>query len=111
MDRRLIMAMGTLVLPLAGCGQKVDKLFCGNEGCGWTDNSWDMISSLANLPPAPPPDRSNRLVGNPMAQALGHKWFFEPRFAGPSLQLDALKRPVAYGRVPKGQPSNVSCAS
>jgi cytochrome c peroxidase len=112
MSRRSFMTLIALgALPVSGCGEAADKLFCGSEGCGLTDERWESLSALANLPEAPPPDRSNRMVGNPDAQKLGHKWFFEPRFAGPSLQLDSLKRPVDYGRVAKGQPTNVSCAS
>ena len=91
---------------LAGCGGDVDKLFCSPAGCDFSTEEWHALAALADLP-APPPDRSNRYLGNTSAEILGQKFFYETRFSGPSLQTDSLRRPVAQARAPKGQPASV----
>jgi cytochrome c peroxidase len=93
---------------LPGCNANVDKLFCGAAGCDFSDEEWQALSALADLPP-PAPDPSNRYVGNAAAEALGHSLYYDTRFSGPSLLTDALKRAVTQGRAPQGQPSNVGC--
>lgn len=92
---------------LAACGD-VDKLFCSSAGCDFSSEEWRALSALADLP-APPPDRSNKYIGNTGAENLGHKFFYDVRFSGPSLQTDALRRPVSQGRAVKGQPTGVGC--
>ena len=47
----------------------------------------------------------------PAAQELGHRLFYDSRFSGSSLQVDALRRPVSQMRAPKGQPINLACVS
>jgi hypothetical protein len=51
---------------LAGCGGDVDKLFCSSAGCDFSTEEWRAVAALADLP-APPPDHSNRYVGNDRA--------------------------------------------
>ena len=93
---------------LAGCGGDVDKLFCSAAGCDFSTEEWRSVAALADLP-APPPDHSNRYVGNDRAVVLGQKFFYDTRFSGSSLQTDSLRRPVTQGRAPKGQPVGVGC--
>jgi len=100
-----------LMLATAGCGRYLDEHLCGAGGCTWSDQEWARASALAGLPATPPEDRSNKFVGDPAAEALGHKWFFEARFSGAATLLDQLRRPVPYARAPKGQPSGTSCAT
>src|SRR5215218_8224796 len=95
---------------IAACNGDVDKLFCGAAGCDFSTGEWRALSALADLP-APPADPSNRYADNAAAQNLGQKFFYDVRFSGPSLQTDALRRPVAQGRVAKGQPTAVGCIS
>ena len=95
-------------LVLAGCG-KLDAL-CEVPGCQLTGAEWQALQGLANLPD-PPPDPSNQYVGNPLAEALGQKLYFDTRFSGDATQLDTLKRPTEYARAPKGQPIKISCAT
>jgi cytochrome c peroxidase len=102
----------TGALLCGACDRTTDSWFCGGTaGCGWTAQEWQALSALANLPKAPPPDLSNRYVGNPEAEALGRKLFHDPRLSGPSSMVDVLRRPVGYARAPRGQPTNLSCAS
>jgi cytochrome c peroxidase len=104
---RLVLVTAAVV-ALAGC-QRIDRLFCGDVGCDLDGESWRELSALADLPP-PPPDPSNRYVGNVGAEQLGHQLFYDPRFSGSSLQVDALRRPVSQARAPRGQPINLACA-
>jgi cytochrome c peroxidase len=92
------------------CNASLDERFCGEAGCGTTEADWRSLSPLANLP-APPGDPSNKYLGIQSVVVLGHQLFFDVRFAGPSLQTDALKRPVTYARAPKGQPAAVACVT
>jgi len=96
---------------IAGCGRYLDDQLCGAGGCAWPDGEWARASALAGLPTTPPEDRSNKHVGDPAAEVLGHKWFFDARFSGAVTLLDQLRRPVPYARAPKGQPSGTSCAT
>src|SRR5688572_12100890 len=93
---------------IAACNGDVDKLFCSAAGCDFSSEEWRALSVLADLPP-PPPDHSNKYVGNTAAENLGHKFFYDVRFSGPSLQTDSLRRPVSQGRAAKGQPTAVGC--
>lgn len=97
-------------VALVGC-DRTDDLFCSDAGCGFTKEEWRSLAALADLPEAPPPDPSNRYVGNRAAEILGQKLFFDARWSGPSTQVDALRRPMTYARAAKGQPTNISCAS
>jgi cytochrome c peroxidase len=94
----------------AACNGDVDKLFCSTAGCDFSSEEWRAVAALADLP-APPPDRSNRFVANTSAENLGQKFFYDVRFSGPSLQTDALRRPVGQGRAARGQPTGVGCIS
>ena len=96
----------------AGCESAADSLFCGDAGCRWPAEEWDAVSALAA--PAdwkPPEDRSNKYVGNAGAEKLGHKFFFDKTWSGPSNQVDVLRRPVGYARADAGKPTNLSCVS
>jgi cytochrome c peroxidase len=103
-------AIVAIASALGGCGAGADDLFCGAAGCDFSSEDWRALSALADLPP-PPPDRSNKYLGNSGAQLLGQKFFYDTRFSGSSLQTDSLKRPVSQGRAPKGQPISVACIS
>jgi cytochrome c peroxidase len=102
-------AVAVFASALAGCGGDVDKLFCSSAGCDFSSDEWRALSALADLPTTPPPDRTNRYLGNSNAEILGQKFFYDTRFSGPSLQTDSLRRPVAQARAPKGQPAGVGC--
>ncbi len=89
----------------AGCESAADSLFCESAGCQWPAREWDAVSALAA--PAdwkPPEDRSNKYVGNELAQKLGHKFFFDKSWSGPSNQVDVLRRPVGYARAAPASP-------
>jgi cytochrome c peroxidase len=109
--RRMIPTlMLAAALAAAGCGAVADDLFCDGAGCGFSNEQWARLSALANLGPVPV-DKSNGVFNDPNAHTLG-RWFYQdPRFSGPATQVDALGRPAAVPRAPKGQPANVSCAS
>jgi cytochrome c peroxidase len=95
---------------VTGCNAGADDFFCGDYGCDLSAEEWRALSALADLPAAPP-DPSNKYVGNSGAETLGHKLFYDTRFSGSSLQVDALRRPVLQGRAVKGQPSGLACIS
>lgn len=92
-----------------GCNGWADELFC-DGACGLSDTEWARMSALANLGP-PPAEPSNAVVNRPEAQRLGQAFYFDTRFSGTATQVDALGRPAAVARAPKGQPVNISCAS
>ncbi|GMU60576.1 MAG: hypothetical protein AMXMBFR34_23390 [Myxococcaceae bacterium] len=95
---------------MSGCGA-LDTVFCDTEGCELSAREWVLLQSLAGLPEAPPEDSSNRYLHLPAAQGLGQLLYFDARFSGPATVLDSLRRPMAYARAPKGQPTDLSCAS
>ena len=70
--------------------------------------------ALSNLPTVPPQDPSNSHSLDRDAAALGKLFYFDPRVlrlsAGGAGRLD---RPAGGGRArtPKGEPTNLSCAS
>lgn len=87
---------------------------CAALGCGGeTDFSTEERAALLALsnPPAPPEDRSNAWATDPRAQRLGQRLFFDPNFAGPPSQVDALGRNVPHAR-PAGADGRLqlSCA-
>jgi cytochrome c peroxidase len=103
-----------LPVALAGCGEFLDKTFCANGNCGWSQVDSDRIAALADLPETPPVDPTNKYLNEPMApmaEALGRQFFFDPRFSGTSAMADSIGRPVPYARAPKGQPLNIACAT
>src|SRR6266478_4168081 len=97
----------TLGSAAAGCGGTADDLFCDAPGCGFSNETWTRVSSLAHLG-KPPEDRSNAFVNLPAAATLGQAFYFDTRFSGSATQVDALGRPAAVPRAPKGQPINLS---
>lgn len=107
--QKTLWAMTGLVL-LMGCDSMLDRAFCGSNGCEWSEEEWNALASLADLPETAPVDRSNRWFGVPAAEVLGQKFFHDPRFSGNATQIDTLRRP-AEGRAVKGQPVMLSCAS
>ena len=109
------LAVCSAALTLGGCGATADDLFCDDTGCGMSDLQWSRLSALslsADSPLGPVPvDPSNGVFNDGNALTLG-RWFDQDtRFSGLATQVDALGRPAAVARVPKGQPANVSCAS
>lgn len=58
--------------------------------------------------PGPVPDPTNRYADDPAAAELGKKFFFDPRFSGPLLELDNTGLPGTLGAV--GETGRVSCA-
>lgn len=111
--KRQTMTKAAILAPLLllGCGQETDGRFCSEAGCEFSEWEWKQLSGLADLPEAPPADPSNKYVGNPLAVAIGHKFFYDEKFSGPATNQDALKRPTSHGRAPTGQPAKVSCAT
>jgi cytochrome c peroxidase len=104
-------AGGALVFfGLIGCGD-LDKLVCPNGNCGWSDTETARLAALADLPATPPLDLSNKYSSVPAAQQLGRKFFWDTRFSGFSTGTDSIKRPVPYGRAPKGQPLGIACVT
>lgn len=101
--------LGLIVLSAMGC-QPFDTVFCGTANCEFSREEWDALTSLAGLG-APADDSSNKYTQQPAAVKLGHQFYFDTRFSGDATLLDMLRRPVAYARVPKGQPTGLSCAS
>ena len=81
---------------------------CTDSEAGITDEELELLGTLADLP-APAPDRSNRVQGNPLAEALGQKFYFDPGFSGNSTLKDMLNRDIPAGRAAKGSPVNISC--
>ena len=97
-------------LGFAACGGRADDLFCGDQGCGWSDGEWSRMRSLGGLPP-PPPDPTNRFADDPGAAALGQRFYFDVGFSGSARWADTLRRPTTVGRAPVGQPIRISCAT
>lgn len=100
-------------IGLVGC--HVDRPNCVGAGCAWSSDTWARVQGLSHLPnmpqPDPPPDPSNQYWSNEKAASLGQRFYFDTRFSGNTTLIDAIGRPVAAARTPKGQPANVSCAS
>ena len=97
-------------LALAGCHQ-TDNLLCPEGACGWTDAEISRLTAMGNLPEAAPMDMSNKYQGNPAAEQLGRKFFWDTRFSGYSTGTDSIKRPMPYGRAPKGEALNIACVT
>jgi cytochrome c peroxidase len=108
--RAALLAAPALLLALSGCGSALDSKLCETAGCDFSRAEWQRLQSLANLPD-PPPDRSNKYVGNAAAEKLGQQFYFDARFSGGATMLDMLRRPVQYARAAKDQPINISCAT
>jgi cytochrome c peroxidase len=107
---RAALASAIVLAGFAGCGKWADDVFCDAPGCGFSNEDWGRISSLAHLGP-PPADPSNAFVNNEGAAQLGQAFYNDARFSGTATQVDALGRPAAVPRAPKGQAVNLSCAS
>lgn len=104
---------GLLVLGaalVAGASFGCDSL-CGDASCRITEAEWKRISSLAGLgDPMLDPVNKYAGVGDTTAEALGQQFYFDPRFSGVSRGRDTLNRFIGSGRVPVGEPINMSCA-
>ncbi|MES1205705.1 MAG: cytochrome c peroxidase [Pseudomonadota bacterium] len=105
--------MRALALSLLGVGgcSSVDRVFCANDSCGWSEEESTRIAALAGLAETPPADTSNKYAGIPAAEQLGRLFFSDPRFSGVASGNDDIGRPMPYGRAAKGQPLNMSCYS
>jgi cytochrome c peroxidase len=98
----------SIAAAIAACN---DKARCDGANCEFSDDEIQLLRSISGLGD-PPPDPSNRYIGDACAQDLGHRFFFDPQFSGTaSGAVDAIGRKVPYSRAPKGQPLNLSCAS
>jgi cytochrome c peroxidase len=82
-----------VLLVLAGC-----------EARDFTSNELEILETLTPLP-EPPPDRSNKWIGNEAAIALGKKFYFDTGFSGPISHMDPAKHETRFGR------TDISCAS
>lgn len=102
--------LATLSVTSSGCGRLGDGLFCDGTTCGFSNEEWARLEALANLPD-PPANRSNAVADLPAAATLGQAFYFDARFSGTATQVDAIGRPAAEPRAPKGQPINISCAT
>ena len=70
------------------------------------------LQKLAHPSGKPPPDSSNKYIGNPDAIALGKRFYFDPDFSGAETGLDMLGRPLSTpGRAAIGERTKVSCNS
>jgi cytochrome c peroxidase len=103
----LALAVAGATTAMSGCG----GFFCPGGSCGWSDQDKAVLTSLSGLEAAPATDASNKYVGNPMAIALGKQLFHDTRFSGPETMLNAISRPMPYGRVAKGQATAIACVS
>jgi cytochrome c peroxidase len=81
-----------------------------DEPVPFSEDEWTELEKLAGLPD-PPPDKSNAYVGNPAAEVLGQKFYFDPDFSGKALLKDSLYRDIGAARAERGQEVNISCAS
>src|SRR3954447_24291722 len=86
------LTLTTAALGLLGCAD-LDRVVCDNGNCGWSSVDSARLSGLADLPEVAPPDPSNKYAGNPAAEALGRKFFWDTRFSGVSRGTDAISRP------------------
>jgi cytochrome c peroxidase len=102
----LVLAAATLIA--AGCGQS-DAL-CGSGGCLYSADEWERLEGLAGLG-LPPPDSSNRFVGDSRAIALGHELYFDAELSGAASWVDMLDRPTTSARAPLNTPAKISCAT
>jgi cytochrome c peroxidase len=109
-NRVVEISLAVSLLGGAGCSQ-LDQSLCENGNCGWSATDSHTLASLSDLPEKPPVDTSNKYFANPAAEQLGRKFFWDTRFSGVSTGADSLKRPVPYGRAPKGQPLNIACVT
>jgi cytochrome c peroxidase len=105
----------TAVAISTGC-RATDDLFCSKQGCEWTSDEWAKLKTLSPLPrPTDDPDRygdrSNAYWNNDAAIALGHEFYFDPRFSGNASMVDTIGQTVPYARAATGQPINISCAT
>jgi cytochrome c peroxidase len=101
-----ILGLVAIATTAGGCG-----FWCTDGSCGWSDEEKAELVSLSGLPATAPPDPSNKYVGDATAVSLGKMLFHDTRFSGPSTMLDALNRPMPYGRAQKGQPTVIACVS
>ena len=127
----------TLAFPLTlallgGCGKLADDLVCGDDPCQFTSAEWKQIRKLTGLG-EPPGDPSNKYLplsaftdptdpaqaaANPAENArelavvrLGQRYYFETGFSGNATWKDVLGRDTSGGRVARGEPIKVSCAT
>lgn len=106
---RSIGALG-VTLCLLGCAD-IDRALCAGGDCDWPDTETARLEALGDLPATPPPDPSNKYVGDAAAQQLGRELFWDTRFSGVASGNDAIGRPMPFGRAPKGQPLNIACVT
>src|SRR5215471_6727595 len=99
-----------LMLGLGGCAD-IDRAICQSGDCDWSDVEVARLEWLADLPATPPPDPSNKYLGNAAAAELGRKFFWDTRFSGVASGNDSIGRPVPFGRASKGQPLNIGCVT
>jgi cytochrome c peroxidase len=93
-----------LLIPLA-----VVVVGACTDHTNYSDWEWSQLQSLSPLPAKPPPDTSNKYIDNPMVQALGQKFYFDPQFSGKAEWLDQLGHTTLTARAPLGQEMNISC--
>jgi cytochrome c peroxidase len=99
------------VLTVASGCDGYGGFLCSGSTCGWSEHETSALVSLGGMPTVAPNDTSNKYATSVDAAALGKQLYFDTRFAGPSNQLDALNRPMPFGRTTKGTPAAVACAT
>jgi cytochrome c peroxidase len=99
-----------LIFLGSSCGDKINDAVCDNDGCLFSNAEWERVSSLEGLGP-PPADPSNAFIGNTVAIALGHRFYFDTEFSGASTWVDTLGRTTSSARSVKGTAMGISCAS
>lgn len=97
-----------LVITLLSATATLATSSCIEPPETFTSDEWKLLKGLANLP-APPPDHSNKYIGDPRVIALGKKFYFDTGFSGEATHVDMLNRFTSHGRAEKGTPLNISC--
>ncbi|HEY4184036.1 MAG TPA: cytochrome c peroxidase [Polyangia bacterium] len=109
-DQRFALAAASAVTLLAGCGATLDRAFCDESNCVFSDDEWGRLQALSPIPSIPD-DPSNQFRGDPQAQSLGNAFFLDASFSGPATDVDALGRPSVEARAERAQPTGVRCAT
>lgn len=81
-NKTFILYLGLVALAATLPSACSDSSSLGRQDSFFSDEEWDIIRSLSPVP-APPAAATNRVADDPMAAALGQRFFFDPRFSGP----------------------------
>lgn len=110
MRRSFLVAAAAAVVGGAACNDAADSLFCDDDHCDFSRGEWARVQGLTGLGD-PPLDRSNGVLKNEDAIALGHRLYFDTELSGPATWLDTVGRTTLSARAPLGMPTGLACAS